>query len=413
VILRARTILPITAPPIENGAVVVSGNSIRAVDSWSVLKSRFPDDEIIDLGEVIFLPGLINAHCHLDYTDMAGMLPPPRKFTDWIPLMLAAKAEWSYTDYARSWLNGAQMLLQTGTTTVADIEAVPELLPEMWDATPLRVFSFLEMTGVKSKRDPAAILHLALEKARSLSHPRSRVALSPHAPYSTSPELLRLCATAARENTLLLATHVAESEQEFEMFTRAGGEMFKWLKRNGRTMDDCGLGSPVLHVKRSGLLGENFLAIHVNFLTSGDAELLAKNKASVVHCPRSHDYFRHPPFQQEQLAATGLNLCLGTDSLATVRKKPREKVALNMFTEMQKLAANAKTITPDEILRMATVNGARAIGMAGRIGELSENAFADLIAIPFSGNISDAVAAVVQHSGKVSASMIGGEWAIR
>jgi cytosine/adenosine deaminase-related metal-dependent hydrolase len=80
---------------------------------------------------------------------------------------------------------------------------------------------------------------------------------------------------------------------------------------------------------------------------------------------------------------------------------------------MQKLAANAKTITPDEILRMATVNGARAIGMAGRIGELSENAFADLIAIPFSGNISDAVAAVVQHSGKVSASMIGGEWAIR
>jgi cytosine/adenosine deaminase-related metal-dependent hydrolase len=296
---------------------------------------------------------------------------------------------------------------------VADIEAVPELLPEMWDATPLRVFSFLEMTGVKSKRDPAAILHLALEKIRSLSHPRCRAALSPHAPYSTSPELLRLCATAARENTLLLATHVAESEQEFEMFTRAGGEMFKWLKRNGRDMDDCGLGSPVLHVKRSGLLGEIFLAIHVNCLASGDAELLAKNQTNVVHCPRSHDYFRHPPFQRGQLAAAGVNLCLGTDSLATVRKKPREKVVLNMFAEMQKLAANDKTIEPDEILRMATVNGARAIGMAGRIGGLSESAFADLIAIPFDGKISDAVDAVVQHSGKISANMIGGEWVIR
>jgi cytosine/adenosine deaminase-related metal-dependent hydrolase len=305
------------------------------------------------------------------------------------------------------------MLLQTGTTTVADIEAVPELLPEMWDATPLRVFSFLEMTGVKSKRDPAAILHLALEKTRSLSHPRCRAALSPHAPYSTSPELLRLCATAAREQNLLLATHVAESEQEFEMFARAGGEMFKWLKRNGRDMADCGHGSPVLHVKRSGLFGENFLAIHVNCLASSDAELLAKNKASVVHCPRSHDYFRHPPFQQEQLAAAGVNICLGTDSLATVRKKPREKVALNMFAEMQKLAANNKTITPDEILHMATVNGARAIGMAGRIGELSENAFADLITIPFGGKISDAVEATMQHSGKISASMIGGDWAIQ
>jgi imidazolonepropionase-like amidohydrolase len=84
-----------------------------------------------------------------------------------------------------------------------------------------------------------------------------------------------------------------------------------------------------------------------------------------------------------------------------------------MFAEVQKLAANNKTIEPDEILRMTTINGARSLGMTGRIGELSENAFADLIAIPFDGKISDALEAVVQHPGKVSASMIGGEWAIR
>jgi cytosine/adenosine deaminase-related metal-dependent hydrolase len=171
---------------VADGAVLISGNRVAAVGRWRDL-SRNAASSAVDLGPVILLPGLVNAHCHLDYTDMAGQLPPPKKFTDWIPLMLAAKAEWSYTEYARSWLNGARMLVQTGTTTVADIEAAPELLPEMWDATPLRIFSFLEMTGVRSKRAPVEILGQALEKADSLAHPRCRAALSPHAPYSTSP----------------------------------------------------------------------------------------------------------------------------------------------------------------------------------------------------------------------------------
>ncbi len=168
-ILRARTVLPVSAPPIENGAVLVAGNRIRTVGSWSDLKSA-AGEEIIDLGEVILLPGLVNAHCHLDYTDMAGELPPPKTFTDWIPLITAAKTAWSYSDYAHSWLRGAHMLVRNGTTTVADIEAMPDLLPEVWDATPLRVFSFLEMTGIRARREPKEILREALEKIDSLSH---------------------------------------------------------------------------------------------------------------------------------------------------------------------------------------------------------------------------------------------------
>ena len=93
-IFRARTILPVSQPPIENGAVVVSGNRIRAVGSWPDLRPH-ANGNISDLGEVILLPGLINAHCHLDYTDMAGMLPPPKTFTDWIPLILSAKSGWA------------------------------------------------------------------------------------------------------------------------------------------------------------------------------------------------------------------------------------------------------------------------------------------------------------------------------
>jgi aminodeoxyfutalosine deaminase len=415
VILRARTILPISQPPIENGAVLISGNKIRAVGAWtdvSVGRASARAEEIIDLGEVILLPGLINAHCHLDYTDMAGNLPPPKTFTDWISLITAAKSNWSYSEYAHSWLHGAHMLLKTGTTTVADIEAMPELLPEVWDATPLRVFSFLEMTGIRAKRDPKEILREAVEKIDSLAHARSSASLSPHAPYSTLPELLRLSAELARKKKWRLTTHIAESEQEFEMFMRGQGHMHDWLKRNDRDNSDCGLGSPVKHFERQKMLGENLIAIHVNFLARGDAALLGKRRVHVVHCPRSHAYFRHPPFLRERLANAGVNICLGTDSLATVRKNGKQKLELNMFDEMRQLAASDSTISPTEILRLATVNGARALGLAGQIGELSENASADLIAIPFDGKIVDAYDVVLNHSDNVSASMIDGRWAV-
>ena len=155
---------------------------------------------------------------------------------------------------------------------------------------------------------------------------------------------------------------------------------------------------PSPHLARNGLLGENLLAIHVNLLARGDAELLGRHRVHVVHCPRSHDYFRHPPFPRRQLADAGVNLCLGTDSLATVRKTGKQKLELNMFEEMRALAADDKTVSPVEILRMATVNGARALGLAGQIGELSENAFADLIAIPFAGKIADIYEAVLHHA---------------
>jgi cytosine/adenosine deaminase-related metal-dependent hydrolase len=412
VILRARTILPISQPPIEDGAIVISGNKIRAVGSWADLKSQFSGDEILDLGAVILLPGLVNAHCHLDYTDMAGELPPPKTFTDWIPQILAAKSNWSFSDYARSWLNGAKMLLQTGTTTVADIEAVPDLLPEVWDATPLRVFSFLEMTGIRSQRGAKEILRETVEKSDSLSHKICRASISPHAPYSTSPELLKLAAAFARKKNFRLTTHIAESSDEFEMFAHARGKMFDWLKRSGRDNSDCGLGSPVQHLERAGLLGENFLAVHANYLEENDFDLLAKRNVSVVHCPHSHDYFGHKKFPLQRLLKAKINVCLGTDSLSTARKSGKQKPELNLFAEMRALAENEKTISPEQILRMATINGARSLGMAGQTGELSENSFADLIAIQFAGKNADICEAVLHHASTVSASMIDGKWAI-
>jgi cytosine/adenosine deaminase-related metal-dependent hydrolase len=410
-ILRARVILPISAPPIEDGAIIINEGKITRVTPFIDLKPN-AREKIIDLGDVAILPGLINAHCHLDYTDMAGQLPPPRAFTDWIASITAAKTGWCYSDYASSWLNGAHQLLSSGVTTVADIEAMPDLLPEVWLATPLRVFSFLEMTGILSRRKPREILAEAVDKIGALKHPRNRAMLSPHAAYSTLPELLRRTATVARRRQWRVSTHIGESEQEFEMFQSAGGKMHQWLGRNGRDNSDCGRGSPVAHFARNKLLGENVLAIHVNYLARGDATLLAKNRTHVVHCPRSHDYFKHTPFQRQRLANAGVNLCLGTDSLATTRQTGKEKPRLNLFAEMRLLADRDPSVSPATILQMATINGARALGQTTQLGQLAKNAAADLIAIPFRGKTANVFEAIIEHSGPIHAGMIAGNWTV-
>jgi len=367
-----------------------------------------------DLGEVVLLPGLVNAHCHLDYTGLAGQLPPTASFTDWVKSITALKEDWSLDGFRASWRAGAQMLLRHGTTTVADVEAVPDLLPAAWDTTPLRLYSFLELTGVKSRRAPDLLLAEAVARRETLAlaHHRAAVGLSPHAPYSTIPESLRQCAALARRHQLRLTTHVAESAEEYDMFRHARGPMHAWLARNERPMTDCGGVSPVQHLERTGLLGPMLLAVHVNYLDPGDAELLAQRQVAVVHCPRSHAYFGHRPFPLHSLHKAGVRLCLGTDSLATVIKPREEPLELDLFAEVRALAAEFPNLAPAQIFDMVTVNGAHALGWQGRVGTLRPGAEADAIALPYAGRIEAVLEAVVHHRGPVLASLIGGQWAL-
>lgn len=409
-ILRARVVLPMAGPPIPDGAVVIRGRRIQAVGRWRELcAGRGPKE---DLGEVLLLPGLINAHCHLDYTHMAGQFPPPKLFSDWLKSITMVKASWSRADYAASWITGARMLMETGVTTVADVEAAPELLPDLWDATPLRVVSFLEMIGLTGRRTPKQIVREALGKAATLRHNRSSVGLSPHAPYSTTPDLLRLTARAARRKGCLVCTHVAESASEYEMFVHGRGQMFEWLRRSGRDMSDCGRGSPVRRLEHAGMLAGNTIAIHANYLGKGDAAILGRRGASVAHCPRSHAYFGHQPFPLLTLLRAGVNVCLGTDSLATVLKSRPRSTELNLFEEMRVLAASQPTVSARTIVRLATVNGARALGLAGQAGVLSPGALADLIALPCAAKEGDWYETILEHHAKVGASMIEGQWVI-
>jgi cytosine/adenosine deaminase-related metal-dependent hydrolase len=354
----------------------------------------------------------VNAHCHLDYTNMAGYFPPPKVFTDWLQGITEVKTGWTRTDYFNSWTAGADMLLSSGTTTVADIEAQPELLPEVWNTTPLRAFSFVEMIGVTARRKPREILRETIARIDSLRGGHSWLGLSPHAPYSTLPDLLRLTGTAARRRRWRLVTHVAESALEFAMFCEARGSMYDWLKRSTRDMSDCGMGTPVEHLERCGLLGPNLLAIHANYLGPRDVELLARNRVSVAHCPRSHWYFGHEPFPLATLVKAGVNVCLGTDSLASVCRSPRGNLELSMFEEMRTIAKTQPGLSPREIVEMATINSSRALGLGKRVGQIAPSAFADLCVIPASGSAADAYESILAHSGKVAATMVNGHWAV-
>ena len=166
-ILRARIVVPVSSPPIEDGAIRVVGDRITEVGRWRDLRTAV-EGVVEDLGDAVVIPGLVNAHCHLDYTDLAGELMPPREFTDWIKSILAAKSSWGYSEFAASWLAGAAQLLRSGTTTVANIESTPPVPGDVRRVTPLRV---IRSTGQRD--DPRLDHRVGLEDP--LLHQRGRL----------------------------------------------------------------------------------------------------------------------------------------------------------------------------------------------------------------------------------------------
>jgi aminodeoxyfutalosine deaminase len=394
-LLRARLVYPVSSAPIDNGAVLIHEGLIQEVGPYSDLSKQHsvPTE---DLGEVTLLPGLVNAHCHLDYTNMAGLISPPAKnaFPDWIKNILALKAHWSYTEFAQSWVNGARQLLDSGVTTVGDIEAVPELLPDAWDATRLHVVTFLEMTGVRSGHQPVQIFTNALAWGARL-HSRKKVHYhySPHALYSTPPALIHHVAKHLQVENFIASIHLAESQPEWDMYQNSAGPLYDWLKGQ-RPMDDTGGRSPIQQAHRLGALSRNLLAIHCNYLAEGDAELLAANNVTVVHCPRSHQYFQHAPFPYDELARASVKIALGTDSLASALPENGRTPTLNFWKDLQLFARNHPSVSPETILRMATQNGARALWT--ECGELTPGFQADLIAIPYSGPYAETAGALLE-----------------
>jgi cytosine/adenosine deaminase-related metal-dependent hydrolase len=392
-IIRARVVVPIDRSPIENGAVAISGNRIAAVGKFSDVKaepSPYPlpegEDEkvesqqIVDLGDSALLPGLINAHCHLDYTCLRGKIPRPKSFTDWIAAINAEKAKLSAKDYVESMNEGFSDAQQYGTTTIANLTAFPELIAQIQE--PIRTWWFAELIDVRDPTTAHEVVHRAAANLTPLSSQVSGAlqhwGLAPHAPFTASPNLYRFCEEIAERENILLTTHLAESRDEMSMFRDALGPLYEFLKKIGRDMSDCGGRTPVqsfVSANDSPNHRPRYLLVHLNELAENDFDLLTGSQFSAVHCPRSHDYFGHSQFQFEKLKRAGINVCLGTDSLAS-------NDDFSLFAEMRAFQKDFPNVPAAEILAMATANAARALEQENMLGKIAPGFSADLIAVP-------------------------------
>jgi len=368
----ADVVLPLSSPPLYRGAIRVEGAEIVAVGLAADLPAQ-PGETVTDLGASTLLPGLINAHCHLDYTRFKGTIAPKQSFTEWIKSINALRRSFSTEDYLESIAEGFELLIESGVTTVANIEAFPELLPHL-PVPPLRTWWFLELIDVRTRVDHEETLLGAMSFFETHHNWLGGFGLSPHAPYTASVDLYRLARTCGEKYGMLSTTHIAESVEENEMFCHARGPLHDFLGGLGRDNSDCGHGSAVSHLIEHGVIGDNCIIAHLNYLQDYDYELVARSGASVVHCPKCHTYFGHAAFPLQALRDRGVNICLGTDSLASNN-------SLDMRSEMRE-AQKFHNLSDREVLEMATLHGARALGQAGRLGQLSPGSLADLVAFP-------------------------------
>ena len=397
-ILRARIVITMDGPPIDNGAVALSGNKVVDVGKFDEIKMR-NGGEIVDVGERALLPGLINAHCHLDYTCLRGEIPAQKSFTDWIRAINAKKAKLSSKDYLTSIDEGFAEAKRFGTTTIANLTAFPDLIPQI--EAPIRTWWFAELIDVRAPEHENEIVDRALESLQ----PAHNSGLAPHALFTASADLHRRCQEIAPQRNILLTTHLAESHEEMEMFHDASGPLYEFMKNIGRPMEDCGNETPLESFV--GALGNRpnpqWIVAHLNELTERDFELLERSKRQfhIVNCPRSHDYFKHSHFPFERLRSLGFNICLGTDSLASNED-------LSLFAEMRAFQRREPAISPEEIVKMVTINSAMALNQGNTLGRIRSGFCADLIAIQSSEH-DNPFEQIVGFDGSIDWIMVNGK----
>jgi len=403
-ILHAQTVVTMAGPPLKDGAVVVdAAGRIAAVGPFAEI-ARDTSEEVVELGKQVLLPGLINAHCHLDYTGLRNAINRQRSFTRWITRINALKRQMTNDDYLEAIAEGFREMRAWGTTTVCNLEAFPELLPLM-PRPPLRTWWFLELIDLRGRVPTEALLAGALAFFEKHEGWLGGFGLNPHAPYTASPELYRLCAECAAQFGMPLTTHLAESADEEAMFRRGEGEMATFFQALGRPMDDCGHGMSAFSTAvRNGLVGPGWLIAHANELDGPDLALIAATPGEwhVVHCPRSHAFFKHRSFPWERLEAAGACISLGTDSLAS-------NDTLSLFAELQTAQETMPHLSSETLLKTVTTHPARALGQTGKLGVIQPGACADLIALPFAGPTAQVYDAIVDNRSPIPWMMLDGK----
>ncbi|OOP55791.1 MAG: hypothetical protein AYP45_12760 [Candidatus Brocadia carolinensis] len=374
VIVKARYLIPDPEKCIENGAVVINGAKIHRVGTFDEVKALSDDNTLVDLGNAVILPGFINIHTHLDLTNLHNRIAPTNNFTHWVFQLLGARIRWKEADYTASIDKGIRCSLEAGTTTVADI-ANTEYSFSVLKKSPLRKVVYKEVIDLNPGHAKDVVMKVQAELSVYESDGLFHRGLSPHAPYSVSKELYQAVSQLAFQTGLPLCTHIAETQDEIEFLTKGTGTFPSFLRQLRAIPPDWqppGL-TPIHYLKGTGILENRPILIHCNYITDEEISLIKSSVASVAFCPRSHRFFGHTNHPVQKLLDAGINVGLGTDSLAS-------NDTLSILDEMKFLLLH-HTIPPKDLLAMATINGAKALGMASEVGQIKEGFEADLCGI--------------------------------
>ena len=386
---RAAWVLPIDQPPIRDGEVRVDANGRIVSVGPAAINAAQPDssekDSVIDLGDVAILPGLVNAHTHLELSWMRGKVPPAVKFTEWVKTLFAIRGrpDGVLSDEQIAPIRDAISEAQgSGTVAVGDISNSLRAVGPMREAD-LDGVVFHELLGF-TERD-GALVDGTRELRTAAARAGARVSLAPHAPYSTSLELFRAIRSAVSASACpIMSVHLAESAEESELLQNGTGPWRGMLERIGAWRDDWSIPGcdPVTYLDAHGLIDAKTLVVHG--VQCGDAALsrLAAIGATLVTCPRSNQWVGagYPPI--ERFYRSGVKVAVGTDSLASVDD-------LNLFSELKTMRWLAPAVPAAKILESATLIGASALGLDDQLGSLTPGKRAQMIAVELPGGVDD------------------------
>ena len=392
---HARWVLPIASPPLRDGTVVEQEGRITYVGSR---KDAPLGGDDIDLGDVMLLPGLVNAHCHLELTAMRGFLDG-LGFREWIVrLTMARRAVLTPDMLLDSARLGVDEGLQFGITTFADTGDTGAGFDAMLERG-VRGLCYREVFGLDPAHCDEAVAALDAKVAEMQERATSLVGVgvSPHAPYTVSDALFLATAALARARKLPVAVHIAESEAESLLVERASGEFAEALRARGIDVFPRAR-TPIALLESLGVLDAHALLIHCVRVDAEDIGAIARNDCAVAHCPASNAKLGHGIAPLAALLAAGVRVGVGSDSVAS-----NDRMDLLGEARLASLFATAREERHDALaakcaLELATLGGARALGLDDEIGTLEVGKAADLTAFPIPAHrmpIHDPIAALV------------------
>jgi len=371
--VKARWILPIDRPPIENGWIeIADGRIVRFGGSRPPSAAR-------DLGNVAVLPGLVNAHTHLELSFLEGRVPPAASMVEWIETLIrerAASATESETDRLDAMHRAADAMRAAGTILVGDISNTLTSVPAIARAG-LGGVVFHELLGFQIANATSFVREAWARVetiAAATSAPELAFSVAAHAPYSTSPALISEIARRRRPGPLTI--HLGESLHEVE-FLRSGGGPFRDLLVDLNVWTptwqapQC---DPVEYLARLGYLQPGVLAVHAVQLTDDALGRLAEAGGMVVTCPRSNAWVGVGLPNIGHFYAAEVPVAIGTDSLAS-------SPSLSVFDELKELRRIAPDVTAASLLDSATRQGARALGLDAEYGTIAGGKRAALISV--------------------------------